>query len=292
MTVRLADLFGTPSDMADLVSRIVDDGWEVSKTGGGHWKAQHPHGLGPVFLPSTASDYRSVRNALAELQRHSPEARLRQEAEERRAREQAEAESQDEREERERREAEIRAVRQAKREAARRHEQEVLAANAAAAAQTQEDDRQEIEMTQTDEKPPHTAIHLDYDEVVRALSVLGEPCSVKDLITIMGGDPDYYVDYQRMQAALQYLLKTQRAERVGRGVYQALPTEVAPEQEIEQEVEAVEHEVTVTIPEPEPEPEPETQVEAPGCWVEQATLPDGRMVLTAPDGSSWLASAL
>lgn len=54
-------------------------GWNVSKTSGGHMKMTHPEAIRPVFVSSTPSDYRALlnteslmRNALGQKQRRKP----------------------------------------------------------------------------------------------------------------------------------------------------------------------------------------------------------------------------
>jgi predicted RNA binding protein YcfA (HicA-like mRNA interferase family) len=46
-------------------------GFTVAKTRGGHWRFEHPAMSGPVFAPDSPSDYRGVRNLLAELRRRT-----------------------------------------------------------------------------------------------------------------------------------------------------------------------------------------------------------------------------
>ncbi|GLU39169.1 type II toxin-antitoxin system HicA family toxin [Pseudomonas sp. NBRC 100443] len=51
-----------------LIEFALSEGWQVSRTGGGHLKFTK-EGLPPIFTSSTASDYRSSRNAWARLRR-------------------------------------------------------------------------------------------------------------------------------------------------------------------------------------------------------------------------------
>ncbi|WP_313024546.1 type II toxin-antitoxin system HicA family toxin [Pseudomonas lopnurensis] len=53
-----------------LIEFALSEGWEVSRTGGGHLKFTKP-GLPPIFTSSTASDHRSSENARARLRRAS-----------------------------------------------------------------------------------------------------------------------------------------------------------------------------------------------------------------------------
>jgi len=51
-----------------LIEFALSGGWQVSRTGGGHLKFTK-ESLPPIFTNSTASDYRSSRNAWARLGR-------------------------------------------------------------------------------------------------------------------------------------------------------------------------------------------------------------------------------
>ena len=55
-------------DAQELVREIRDLGVEVELTGGGHYRVSTPQGS--VFLPSTPSCMRAIRNARSELRRH------------------------------------------------------------------------------------------------------------------------------------------------------------------------------------------------------------------------------
>lgn len=51
-----------------LIEFALGEGWEVSRTPGGHLKFMKP-GLPPIFTSSTASDHRASQNAWARLRR-------------------------------------------------------------------------------------------------------------------------------------------------------------------------------------------------------------------------------
>ncbi|HEV2682584.1 hypothetical protein [Paraburkholderia aspalathi] len=51
-----------------LIEYALREGWEVQRTAGGHLKFLKP-GLPPIFTSGTTSDYRTVRNARAQLRR-------------------------------------------------------------------------------------------------------------------------------------------------------------------------------------------------------------------------------
>ncbi|MEX5685325.1 type II toxin-antitoxin system HicA family toxin [Pseudomonas silesiensis] len=51
-----------------LVELALSEGWEVSRTAGGHLRFVKP-GLPPIFTSSTASDHRATQNAWARLRR-------------------------------------------------------------------------------------------------------------------------------------------------------------------------------------------------------------------------------
>lgn len=56
-----------------LIEYALSEGWNVSRTSGGHLKFVKP-GLQPIYTSATASDHRAGRNARAMLrraQRHS-----------------------------------------------------------------------------------------------------------------------------------------------------------------------------------------------------------------------------
>ena len=54
-----------------LVKFAIGEGWEVSRTSGGHLKFTKS-GFTPIFTSTTASDFRSSRNAQARLRRAEP----------------------------------------------------------------------------------------------------------------------------------------------------------------------------------------------------------------------------
>lgn len=51
-----------------LIEYALSEGWEVSRTSGGHLRFLKP-GLPPIYTSSTASDHRAGRNARAMLRR-------------------------------------------------------------------------------------------------------------------------------------------------------------------------------------------------------------------------------
>lgn len=51
-----------------LVEFALREGWDVTRTPGGHLKFVKP-GLPPIYTSSTASDHRAGRNAHAQLRR-------------------------------------------------------------------------------------------------------------------------------------------------------------------------------------------------------------------------------
>lgn len=54
-----------------LVTFAIHEGWEVSRTSGGHLKFTKA-GFTPIFTSTTASDFHSSRNAQARLRRAEP----------------------------------------------------------------------------------------------------------------------------------------------------------------------------------------------------------------------------
>jgi hypothetical protein len=54
--------------MKSLVRAAQDAGCEVDLSGGGHWRLKCPNGK-IVFMPSSPSDFRAIRNARAMLRR-------------------------------------------------------------------------------------------------------------------------------------------------------------------------------------------------------------------------------
>lgn len=55
-------------DLQDLVAFAQAEGWTVTRTGSGHLRFTKP-GRTPIFTSSTASDFRSDRNARSRLRR-------------------------------------------------------------------------------------------------------------------------------------------------------------------------------------------------------------------------------
>ena len=51
-----------------LIEHALSEGWNVSRTPGGHLKFAKP-GLPPIYTSATASDHRAERNARAMLRR-------------------------------------------------------------------------------------------------------------------------------------------------------------------------------------------------------------------------------
>ncbi|PUA41376.1 hypothetical protein C5U62_32140 [Pseudomonas protegens] len=61
-------LHGIKVRTRQLINFALDNGWQVSRTPGGHLKFTKP-GHKPIFISSTPSDYRADRNARANLRR-------------------------------------------------------------------------------------------------------------------------------------------------------------------------------------------------------------------------------
>jgi hypothetical protein len=57
-----------PRDVKALLRRLDDLEIEYTLSGAGHYKVFAPGGV--VFMPSTPSEYRSIRNTAAQLRRH------------------------------------------------------------------------------------------------------------------------------------------------------------------------------------------------------------------------------
>lgn len=58
-------------DMLDLISTLEDQGWtHDGYTGSGHHKVREPVENRMVVLPSTPSDWRAMKNAIALLRRY------------------------------------------------------------------------------------------------------------------------------------------------------------------------------------------------------------------------------
>lgn len=57
-------------ELKQLIAKLEAQGWTI-KTGGGHIKALAPNKAdGMVTFGSTPSDYRAMKNTVAELRRH------------------------------------------------------------------------------------------------------------------------------------------------------------------------------------------------------------------------------
>lgn len=56
--------------LKELIRIAEAQGWQVSTTGGGHLRWTGPDDEGPVFTPSTPSDWRALKNATSVLRRH------------------------------------------------------------------------------------------------------------------------------------------------------------------------------------------------------------------------------
>lgn len=54
--------------MGQLITKLEDQGWQASLTSGGHYRLAGPEGQ-LYFAPATPSDYRAIRNVVAELRR-------------------------------------------------------------------------------------------------------------------------------------------------------------------------------------------------------------------------------
>lgn len=52
-------------DYRDTLSALADEGWQISRTGGGHIKLQHEDATMPIFASSTPSDFRACRKVAA-----------------------------------------------------------------------------------------------------------------------------------------------------------------------------------------------------------------------------------
>jgi hypothetical protein len=53
----------------ELIRIAEAQGWEVTPTNSSHLRWRGPEGHGLVFTPSTPSDWRSIKNATAQLRR-------------------------------------------------------------------------------------------------------------------------------------------------------------------------------------------------------------------------------
>lgn len=56
-------------EIKQLKKALEAEGYSVDPTRGGHLKVTHPDKDGVVFMPSTPSDHRSIKNTKAELKR-------------------------------------------------------------------------------------------------------------------------------------------------------------------------------------------------------------------------------
>lgn len=54
----------------NLIAKAWEDGWWCEKRATGHVMAYSPDGKGMVLLPSSPSDYRSVKNARSLLRKY------------------------------------------------------------------------------------------------------------------------------------------------------------------------------------------------------------------------------
>ncbi len=59
----------TAKELKPLVRVALSEGWELTKTGGNHWKLRSPAGPSVVFS-STGSDQREFFNLRADLRRN------------------------------------------------------------------------------------------------------------------------------------------------------------------------------------------------------------------------------
>lgn len=62
------NLCGGRKRLLPLIEFALREGWEVSRTAGGHLKFVKP-GMSPIYTSSTASDHRAGLNARAQLRR-------------------------------------------------------------------------------------------------------------------------------------------------------------------------------------------------------------------------------
>jgi hypothetical protein len=61
--------YGLKKELSMIIRQLEAQGWSVSHTASGHWKAMPPGGKGVIFLSSTPSDPRSLKNMKAQLRR-------------------------------------------------------------------------------------------------------------------------------------------------------------------------------------------------------------------------------
>jgi len=57
-------------DLKRVLRALVEQGWRIEQSRGGHWKCYPPRGRYLVVVSGTPSDRRAVRNAVATLRRH------------------------------------------------------------------------------------------------------------------------------------------------------------------------------------------------------------------------------
>ena len=57
------------SQMKETLRELEREGFNATKTRGGHWRLVHPDMDGPVFCPDTPSDHRAIKNLHATLRR-------------------------------------------------------------------------------------------------------------------------------------------------------------------------------------------------------------------------------
>lgn len=63
------DPMSAKKDMLLLIEEVRRAGWDVRKTGGNHFRVQHPKTGTLIFTSSTPGDSRAVRNFRAQLKR-------------------------------------------------------------------------------------------------------------------------------------------------------------------------------------------------------------------------------
>lgn len=59
-------------DIKQLIARVEEFGWTATRLRNGHWRIRKADGTYVTTLPSTPSDARGFRNALAELRERGP----------------------------------------------------------------------------------------------------------------------------------------------------------------------------------------------------------------------------
>lgn len=57
------------SDLRKLLKALEEQGFSVERTKAGHWLVRNPEGRAVATIAGTASDHRSMKNALAYLRR-------------------------------------------------------------------------------------------------------------------------------------------------------------------------------------------------------------------------------